>query len=314
MKVLLNIAKGFVTVKSAGRLVVLLYLLNLGLAMVLAVPMHDSLSSSLGRSQAGEQMERSFDYLWWEEYRDRGRGLAETFGPSIIGRGALLNNLEGLLQMTLVKLPSVILLILLIYILLHTFLAGGILAIYKDDLPRFDLGRFLQGALSYLPNFLGLTVLSWVFFFGVAFLLIPRLGDVVQSVSEGSRTELPGFWLGLAAGLITWILFLLIQMVFDYARIQTVFGERRNIFRALAGSLAFVARHPLATVGLSAMFWAGNILISVIYVIIQEAWAPAGPGGVLLTFAWQQVFILGLVGLRCWTYAGELHLARFFRG
>ncbi len=313
MKALLNILQGFKTVKSAGRLVVFLYLLNLGFSMILAVPMYNSLAESLGRSQAGDNMARGFDYLWWEEYRDRGHGLAATFGPSVIGRGALLNNLEGLLQMKWAELPAEVLAAFLIYILLHTFLAGGVLFLYREGPSGFSLRRFLDGALGYFPSFLGLTLLSWVFFFGVGFLLVPRLTELVRNISANSLTEKAGLWAGLAASLATWVLFMLIQMVFDYARIKTVLEERRNIFRAFAEGLAFSVKHPLATLGLYSILWAAGLVLSVVYVVLQESLAPSGPGGVLWAFAGQQVFILGLVGLRCWTYAAELHLARFFR-
>ena len=308
-----NILQGFKTVRSAGRLVVLLYLLNLGFSVVLAVPMHNSLADSFGRSRAGENMAREFDFLWWQEYRDRGRGLSSTFGPSVIGRGALLNNLEGLLQMKLFSLPAEVLVVFLIYILLHTFLAGGVLSLFREGASEFNLKRFLDGSLRFFPGFLGLMLLSWVFFFGVGFGLVPKLDEAARRISASALTELPGFWAGLAASLAAWLALLLIQAVFDYARVTIVLKERRNIFRAFGEGLAFVLKHPLSSLGLYFSFFVAGLILSVVSVLLKENAALPGWGGVLLAFTWQQLFVLGLAGLRCWTYASELHLVRFFR-
>jgi len=309
----LNILQGFKTVRSAGRLVVFLYLVNLGFSMVLAVPMHNSLADSFGRSRAGENMAREFDFLWWQEYRDRGRGLSSTFGPSVIGRGALLNNLEGLLQMKLVGFPAEFLVVFLIYILLRTFLAGGILHLFREGVPEFNLRRFLDGSLGNFPSFLGLTLLSWVLFFGVGFVLVPKLDEAAQRISASALTELPGFWAGLAASLAAGLVFFLIQAIFDYARVKIVLEERRNIFRAFGEGLVFVLKHPLASLGLYLSLCVAGLVLSVLYVLLKENAAFPGWGGVLLAFTWQQLFVLGLAGLRCWTYASELHLARYFR-
>jgi len=104
-----------------------------------------------------------------------------------------------------------------------------------------------------------------------------------------------------------------VQMVFDYARIKTVLEERRNIFRAALDGLRFVARHPLSSFGVYYLLFALGVVLSVAYILLKESIVQSSAGGVLLVFAVQQVFILALVGVRCWTYAGELSLARYFQ-
>lgn len=314
MKVLVNILKGFRTVKAAGRLVVVLYLVNLAFSLVLAVPLHRALTESLGRSQAGERMARGFDYLWWEEFRDKGDGLSRTFDPSVIGRGALLNNLEGLVTMRFVRLPAELLLAFLLYIILHTFLAGGTLGLYRREAQSFDPRRFLEGAVSSFPTFLGLMALSWVFFFSIGVFLRGWLQEFIHRISRDALTEKSGFFGGLAVSLVIWALLMFVQMVFDYARIKSVLADRRNAGKAFLDGLGFVFRHPAATLGLYYLLFAGGIALSIIYVLVKETIGQSSAGGVILAFALQQAFILGLIGLRCWTYAGQLHLARHFEG
>ena len=125
MKAILNIFKGFQNTGRLARMVILLLVINLTFSMILAVPMYHSLRDSFGNSLVGKRMAEGFDYLWWEEYRDDAQGLEKTFTPSIIGKGAILNNLEGLVQLRVLELPPGILIFGLIYIILHTFLAGA---------------------------------------------------------------------------------------------------------------------------------------------------------------------------------------------
>ena len=314
MKTLSNLSQGYKSVRAAGRLVVFLYLVNLAFSLVLAVPMYEAIADSLGRSQAGERMARGFDYQWWEEFRDQGHGLATTYGPSVFGRGALLNNLEGLVGMRLGTLPSSVLLTLIIYIIVHTFLAGGILGSYAQESPGFNLRGFLGEATRYFPRFLGLMIFSWVFFYAVGFVLNARLSALLERVSHHALTERTPFFAGLAVSLIVWVLMMFIQMVFDYARIRTVMTGRANIFRAAWEGLALVLRHPLATFGLYYLLFIMTAIVSVAYVLLKETIVQRAAAGVLLAFVLQQLFILALVGMRCWTYAGQLHLMRGFEG
>ncbi len=312
MKVWFNLRKGFGTVKAAARLILLLYAANLAFSLVLAVPLHRSIAESVGRSDAGDRLAKGFDYVWWEEFRDKGHGLSRSFGPSIVGRGALLNNLEGLIEMRFVEWPAEVILALLIFLVIRTFLAGGTLDLYRQEAPRFSLRPYLEGAIRRFPVFLGLMALSWVFFGSIGFLLAPRLRGLVEGVSRRALTERPGFWLGLAAGAVVWALLLIIQMIFDYARIRSVLRERRNVFHTFLDGLGFAARHPASTLGLAALLFLGGAVLSVVYVVVREAVGQGSPGGVVLAFVLQQAFILGLIGLRCWAYAAQMHLARYF--
>lgn len=314
MKVLTSIVKGLRTVKAAGRLILVLYLANLAFSLVLAVPLHQTLSESLGRSQAGERMAKGFDYLWWEEFRDKGQGLSRTFNPSLIGRGALLNNLEGLITMSFLRLPVELVLAILLYIILRTFLAGGTLALYRRGAQPFEPRPFLEGSLAHFPAFLGLTALSWVFFLIIGLGLGGMLREFVRRLSREALTEKTGVFAGLAASLVVWALLMFVQMIFDYARIKHVLEERRNVGKAFLDGLRFVVRHPAATLGLYYLLFAGGVALSIVYILIRESIGQSAAGGVVLAFALQQAFILGLIGLRCWTYAGQLHLARHFEG
>ena len=105
MRAVINFIRGLKAIMKVKRMVFLLFVINMLFSMILAFPMYNSLKNSFGHSLAGDRMVKGFDYLWWEEFRDQSAGFETSFNPTIIGKGAILNNLEGLIQMHLFQLP-----------------------------------------------------------------------------------------------------------------------------------------------------------------------------------------------------------------
>ncbi len=97
--------KGIRQSASLPKIILYLYLTNVALALCLAVPMFQSLQDSFGSSLVSERMAEGFDYLWWEEFQNQGRGLATTFSPAKLGKGALLTILSDLAEGAFSKLP-----------------------------------------------------------------------------------------------------------------------------------------------------------------------------------------------------------------
>ncbi|MBU4202716.1 MAG: hypothetical protein KKD59_02000, partial [Acidobacteria bacterium] len=97
MNTLTHLKKGFRHTGGVTRMVVCLFLINLLLALVPALPLFRTLQDEFASSDTASRMTEGFDYLWWEEFNDRSSGTAELFGPDIIGKGAVLLNLEAFL-------------------------------------------------------------------------------------------------------------------------------------------------------------------------------------------------------------------------
>jgi hypothetical protein len=312
MKVFINFFKGFNTTGKATRMIILLLVINLAFSLILAVPMYHSLKDSFGSSFVGERMAKGFDYLWWEEYRDEARGLERTFTPSIIGKGAVLNNLEGLIQLRVFDLPPVVLVFGLLYIILHTFLAGGILSFIKKSDQKFAVKKFFKGAGSNFFRFFLLMLLSWVFF-----LIIGQvkggLESLLDSVRETAFSEVMPFYLGLVSSAIVLFLFLLVQMIFDYARIKIVLEDSPNILASATGAFGFVFRHLGSTLGLFYLLFLVQIAFTLVYILIQGVIPQSSFPGVAAAFLFQQFFIFGLIWIRCWLYSSQMELYRYLK-
>lgn len=294
-------------------MIILLLVINLAFSMILAVPMYHSLKDSFGNSLVGERMAEGFDYLWWEEYRDEAQGLEKTFTPSIIGKGAILNNLEGLIQLRIFDLPSIILIFGLLYLILHTFLAGGILSLFRKGDTKFSLRDFFQGAGSHFFRFFLLMLFSWVFFLIIGQVVKGSFDSILSGVRETAFSEVTPFYLGLIFSAVVFFLFLFVQMIFDYGRIKIVLEDSANVLTSAASAFGFVFRHLGSTLGLFYLLFLVQIVFTIIYILIQGIIPQSSFLGITLTFLFQQIFIFGLIWIRCWLYSSQMELYRYLK-
>jgi len=313
MKIFINFGKGFMTTGKTTKMVLFLFLINLLFSLILAIPMYNSLKNSLGTSEAGNRMAESFDYIWWEEFRDEAQGLETTFVPSIIGKGAILTNLESLIQMRFFSAPPLLIGFGLLYIILHTFLAGGILSTFNQDEPRFAVKSFLQGAGSHFLRFFALMLFSWLFLFVIGAFLHDALLPIIYDISSDSYSEVIPFLLMLALSAITLFLLLFIQMVFDYARIKVVLEDENNILKATGKAFRFVFKRPFSTLGLFYLIFFLNTAVTVIYILVKEIIPQSDVLTVLAAFFLQQLFIFALIWIRCLLYASQWELYRYLK-
>jgi len=313
MKVILNLAKGLKATGKTSRMVLTLFLINFVVSLILAIPMYHSLQESFGSSLVGDRMARGFDYLWWQEFRDEAQGLESTFRPSIIGKGALFDNLQYLVQMQLFELPSPVLILGLIYIILHTFLAGGILSVFKPENPRFSMTTFFQGASKYFFRFFLLMLFSWGFFLIISLILVQGFLPMIDKVDRNAISEVGPFMLGILSSAIILFLIFFVQMVFDYARIRLVLEEERDIPLAVGKAFGFVFRHLGSTLGLYYLIFLFTIALSAVYILLKGIIQQSHFLTVLLAFFIQQLFMFALIWIRCWQYSSQMELYRYLK-
>jgi len=311
MKFWINFLKGFRLTGKTAHMILLLFIINLIFAMVLAAPMYHSLKDSFGNSLVGERMAKGFDTLWWEEFRDQSEGLEKTFTPFIIGKGAILNNLEMLVQMKFFELPPIIIIFGIVYIIFHTFLAGGILSTLNRDPPRFAMRSFFEAAGHYFFRFFLVMLVSWLFFFGIIGYLNQWLVSVVSKVAENSFSEITPFYLSLLFNAIIFFLLLLFRMIFDYSRIVIVADGERNILKAISNAFGFVIKNPGSTLSLFYTVFAVNVVVTLLYILIKSLIPQTNTLGVLFAFVIQQTFVFAVVWTRCWLYASQLELYKY---
>jgi hypothetical protein len=313
MRVFINFVKGFKITGRVIRMLILLFVINLAFSMILAVPMYRSLEESLGNSLAGERMAEGFDYLWWQEYRDNARGLEKTFTPTIIGKGAILDNMESLIQLQVFDLPPAVLVFGILYIILHTFLAGGILSVFRKGEFQFSMRSFFKGAGAHFFRFFWLMILSWVFFLIIGTGVKSGLNSILDGIRDTAFSEITPFYLGMAFSAVVFFLILFVQMAFDYGRIKIVLEDSPNVLASAAGAFGFVFRNLGSTLGLFYLLFLVQVFFTLLYILIQGVIPQSTFFGVAIAFLCQQIFVFGLIGIRCWLYSSQMELYRYLK-
>ncbi len=293
-------------------MVLFLFVFNLLFSLILAVPMYTSLEESIGGSEVGDRMVKGFDYIWWEEFRDQSIGIEKTFSPSILGKGAVLDNFVYLIPFGVRQLPRTILVFGALYILLHTFLSGGIISVLGRDTPAFSIRSFFSAAGKFAYRFFLLMILSWVFF-----LLIIVLKDffstITNNISDTARSEIIPFYLSLLSSIFVYAAFLFIQMVFDYARIKTVFEDSRNVLQTTKDAFVFVFKNIGSTMGLFYLLFLTNLALTIVYILFKEIIPQSSAVSIMVVFLIQQMFICSLIWIRCWLYSSQLELYKYLK-
>ncbi len=293
-------------------MVLFLFVLNLLFSLILAVPMYTSLEESMGRSEVGDRMVKGFDYIWWEEFRDQSRGIETTFSPSILGKGAVLDNFVYLIPFEVKHLPRTILVFGALYILLHTFLSGGIISVLSRDIPSFSIRSFFSGAGKLASRFFLLMISSWIFFF-LVIMLIGFFSTISNKVSSTAISEIFPFYLNLIFSIFVYVLFLFIQMVFDYARIKTALEDSQNVLLTIKDAFVFVFKNIGSTMGLFYLLLITNLALTVVYIILKEIIPQSSAVSIAVIFIIQQMFICSLIWIRCWLYSSQLELYKYLK-
>jgi hypothetical protein len=85
-------------VNGAPLLLAGMVAVTLLIALPLSFVLRDMIETHLGRSLAADAVADGTSSDWWQEFSGQASGLGTTFAPSIIGFGAVLDNLSGLLD------------------------------------------------------------------------------------------------------------------------------------------------------------------------------------------------------------------------
>ncbi len=192
-------------------------------------------------------------------------------------------------------------------------MAAGILHLYSEPRKSFTAGNFFQGTATYAFRFLGILLLGWMFFIVLLEPFSRVLDSLGEKIARQSISEVMPFYLNLTFSVFLIFLYLFFQMVFDYARINTVIDNQENILRSVWSGLRFVFRHPGSVLGLMSLGILGQAALTVVYLWVRYYIPQIQFVGILSAFIWLQFFICSLIWVRCALYASQMSLYRFYQ-
>jgi hypothetical protein len=300
-----SFSEGWKRVRSAPALLLGVYAITVVLALPLAITMRGLLQTHLGASLAAEGAADGVNYDWWQEFRSQATGIGTTFSPTIIGFAATLDNLSALLdgEREIAPIAGA----LALYLLAWTFLVGGIIDRYARQRPIRAAGFFAASGV-HLFRLLRLAALSgfvywWLFAYVHPWLFLEWFVDRTRTMS----VERDVFFWRVALYFVFGILLVVVNVIFDYAKIRIIVEDRRSALGALSAAMRFVWRQR----GPVAALYALNGLTFLILIAIWAFVAPGARSGGMtlwLGFVVSQIYVLARLALKLQFLASETAL------
>ena len=255
-----------------------MFMLTLLVALPLSLALRGLIANHLGDSLFADAAASGTNYDWWQEFSAQASGLGTTFVPSIVGFGAVLDNLQGILDN--LPMATTIAGATAAWMVLWSFLSGGVLDRYARMRPTRATG-FFAACGTHFWRFLRIGLLAWLAYWTLFQLVHPLLFDDLYPSADARpdrraigvrcpRGPLSGFRRALAAlqpGL----------RLRAHPHRRRGPPQRDRIARRRG---AFVRRHP-ATLKLYLLNATAFILLALFYALVS----PGAPSGLAMWIA-----------------------------
>lgn len=297
---------------ASPRQLVVLWLALLLVALPAGVLIEESIHASIGASRVDENLRQGLDLAWLSEYSSRARGLERSVRPSIVGRGAVFDNLESWFSGALF-LDTRTVAFGVAYALIWLLLLGGVLDRFARREHKFVAAPFMAAGARFFPRLLRLTVLSGVLYFGI-YRLARWLFPWIERLTRDVTVERNLLLANLAGACVVVVLLGLVNLIFGYAKIAVVYEGRRSSLGALMRAARFVARHPGKTIGLYLLLALVALLVIALYAILAPGPGQSTTAGVALALLLGQLFLVARLAVRLTFFGAQMRLyesARF---
>jgi hypothetical protein len=289
MKVLNSYGNGLKRAFLEPKMVAVLWLMNFVAASVIYFLSSGYLSEKIGNRLVVANFLEGFDFkTFFELLIHEGQGLHWIFTTALI--------------------------LAFLYYWASLFLHGGILAVLRSRGITGDLESrgtrfapvFFQGAGKYFGRFFRLAIYSlllWIIL-GIVYYLLDL---VLKSFTAGGANEKAILFRFLAKPVIILILYFLIRMIGDYARIMIVVEDSKAVFISLIHAIQFVFRNFFKTLILYYLALLTGVGIFAVYWIMQKMIPTQTLLPILLAFLIGQIFILSRGWFKIALQAAQLH-------
>lgn len=302
---------GIRRVSSAPAVVTGLWVIAAAVSLPLAIVMRASIERQLGGSLEAASVADGANYDWMQEFATQADAvspmapLASTLTPTVVGFGTVLDNLSAFVDLE--RRPPLIVSAIAIYLVVLTFLSGGIIDRLARNRPTRASGFFAACGVFFF-RFLRLGVAAWLVYalllgFGHPLLVGGWYRRLTADITNERtafvfRVALYAAFVALLAG---W------NVIVDYAKVRAVVEDRHSALGALVASMRFVQRNPGAV---AAMYAASAALFAVVLGIYALVAPDAGSAGVSMWvgFIVSQVYVIARLWAKLVFWASETAL------
>jgi hypothetical protein len=297
--------EGLRRVNRAPAILAGVWAMTLLISLPLALALREMLAQHLGSSLAAATAASGANYEWMQEFSDQATGLGVTFKPTILGFGAVLDNLSAFLDDT--TRPLVIVGAASAYIALWLFFAGGILDRYARDRPTRAHGFFSASGVFFV-RFARLAAVQWVVYAFLFGWMHPWLfGRLFTALTRDMTVERTAFLVRVGLYVAFGAVLAACNLIFDYTKVRAVVEDRRSMIGSIVAAVRFIRRNFGAAVTLYLL----NVALFLVAIGVYAAIAP-GAGGTGLTmwigFAIGQSYVLARLWVKLAFWASETAL------
>ena len=296
------VRSGLDRARRAPAVLVGTFALTLFVSVPLAIALRGMLSAHLGASLVADTALRGANYEWWQEFQAQATGLGTTFVPSILGFGAVLQDVSNLLDN--LPLATTIAGATAAWLVLWSFLAGGILDRLARNRPTRARG-FFGACGAHAGALIRLGLIALAVYAAIFSWLHPLLFDrLLTRATRETTVERTAFFARVGMYALFGLALVLVNVVIDYARVRIVVEDRRSAIGAVFASIRFVRANASTAAGVYAI----NAILFLVLLGVYALAAPraTAPGLVILFVG--ELYILGRHYLKLAFYGSETAL------
>ena len=281
MKAITAYIKGWKKVLKHKRMSLLLYGLNLFVAMLSLIPLSGFLKKTLAHSLMANKMLTGFDYTFLTDfYHQYGQGISLILNQSI-----------GFI---------------ILFFVFSVFMMGGILSVFKHTAHEFSFAQFWKGCGKYFWRLLRLTIyfliIQGVIFVFFGWLFLQMVGSSSPFGLESELVLVNNFKILFPIYVFVITLFFMIQ---DYTKIHLVQEDQIWLTQPIKQSFQIVFNNIIPFSFLYLLNILTLLLLFGIYWIFKNQ---LNVNSLLSIFVLSQLFIFGRVVIRLLNLSSATYL------
>ncbi len=251
MKIRDAFKQGVSLVVQNYKMMIVIYTVNISLALVLAIPMFLSLNESISKTGGRNEITESIHVEWWTEFQHSAEGIQQTIRPVLgSGFGMVFENLELLLTGRFDSFGAWIFVFGLVYLFLAAFFNGGAIGLFSDEKKTYSTSRFFSHSAFYYHHFFAIALTVLLLYFLLYRFVIGGMWTLLEGMETSMLMSRIIHYAGYAVVLLLVVFF---NMVMDYTKIIVVNEKKDSSWLCIWLSLVFIFKNFFKSWGLYLM-------------------------------------------------------------
>jgi hypothetical protein len=314
MKIIDALKHGFSLVGQHRKMLGLIYLVNLCVGLVFAVPLFKWFHTQVSTLGTRDDLLAGFNYSWWSAFKPSADGLAESIRPGLSGGFApLFDNLELLLTGEHLVFGWFVFAIAMAYLFIAAFFNGGAIALFSDERKTFSASRFFSAAGLNFHHMAALAATTLIVFALLYKLVNPFIFSIVDNTVGNSHSQVFAWTMNLIAYLIIFDLVFLFTLIFDYAKVIVIIEKKESSWLCIWLAVKFIFSHFLKVIGLNILLLLIAAALVLVGGFVMSLFQPTQFFLLILVVLFQQIFIVAKIGMRLTFYASETVLYQEYK-